>query len=77
MSFTANYSPQGHPAFHRKDPLTPDEHGNPLSTPVCIDVAARFLELEFWLWNHFNDTNDPWDASPNNAASATDVPPLP
>jgi hypothetical protein len=71
MSFTANYTPQGHPSFHRPDPLTPGDSNDPLGTPACVEISARFLELEYWLHNHFNDTNNPWDASPNNVPPGT------
>jgi len=57
-TFTANYAPEGQPAFYRPDPAT-----NNVGSPVIVDVSARFIEIEYWLTNDFSEVNDPWDAS--------------
>jgi len=55
-SMTINYAPAGQPAFHRAA-----EQTGGINAPEGIDLAMRFLELEYWLENDFNDSNFPLD----------------
>jgi len=59
--FAVNLAPYGQPAFRREDPETNDGQGNPLGTPTTIQLSCKFMELEYWLENQYNDDNNPHD----------------
>lgn len=54
-SLSTNYVPPGIPSFYG-DQLTAKGTGD--NPPECVEIRARFLEVEFWLRNQFNFTND-------------------
>jgi len=54
-SFSTNVVPGGVPAFYG-DQLTQKNAGH--NAPECVEIRARFLEIEYWLRNQFNFTND-------------------
>jgi hypothetical protein len=53
-SITANYSPGGQPGFYRASEKT-----DGLNAPEGVDLALRFIELEYWITGDFNNNNDP------------------
>ncbi len=57
-SFVAKYAPAGQPSFHRAH-----ERTTGLNAPEGIDIAIRFLELEYWLEGDYKDTNNPFDVT--------------
>jgi hypothetical protein len=63
-NFTANYTPAGQPSFLRPDPGT-GGHG----APAIVDIAMRFIELEYWLDTDFipdevlYGNSDPWSGT--------------
>lgn len=79
-SFTINYSPAGQPAFYKGSTATDN-----LNAPEGFDMSMRFLELEYWLDQDYNDSNEPTDQSYTGPQSSNpdpniplpNVPPLP
>lgn len=51
-SFTVNYAPNGVPSFYRGRNV-----GEP-TPPECVEIRARFVELEYWLRGQYNTSND-------------------
>lgn len=74
-SLTVNYTPAGQPAFYR----TGGKTTSGLNAPEGVDVAMRFLELEYWLDGDFNDNNEPFNTRGPPTAPGTDshLPPPP
>jgi hypothetical protein len=61
--FAVNLTPYGQAAFRREDFETHDGQGGPLGTPTTIQLSCKFLELEYWIENQYNDRNDPFDTN--------------
>ncbi len=74
-SLTVNYTPAGQPAFYRTSALTADG-GRQLNAPEGVDVAMRFLEIEYWIHGDHNDNNFPLDTRVG-VASTPFGPPVP
>ena len=57
-SFTVNYAGGGTPAFYRDS--QGDLSGNN-NAPESVDIVLQLKELEYWIDNNFQDTNNPYD----------------
>lgn len=55
-SFSVNYAPGGSPSFYRG----PNDADHP---PECVEMRARFIEIEYWLRNQFKNSSEINDAS--------------
>lgn len=59
---TANYAPGGTPSFYHGQNGGGDNDPSP---PECIEIKARFLELEYWLKDQYTNSNDASPTGPH------------